>query len=157
MLLLKGQEAFTAWPHQALVKIGNIFSWATIPENTMICKEGEISPIIAFIQEGSCDVFRKLNVKETLSNGKEVIKTKQVIIGSLGKYKSLGEISLLDQTPMMYSLVTKEKVRVIQADEQKLQSLDLDVRLLLRQSCSLEYHNITKVILPCYKYLLLYL
>jgi CRP-like cAMP-binding protein len=76
----------------------------------VLASEGYCSPFIGFIKTGTCHVLRKVDAVNLANDKKKIVK--EVIISSLKQDDSFGEISVVQNEPMRFSIMTATECKL---------------------------------------------
>ncbi|MBX3617286.1 Crp/Fnr family transcriptional regulator [Nitrosomonas sp.] len=95
--LLRSNELFSHLGDAELKMVAELTKIRTVPKNTLLISEGDMSDVMYLIKEGKVDVM--------VTNE----KGEQFVLSTLKQGENFGELSLLDNHPRSASIITLEK------------------------------------------------
>ena len=110
--------------------------------------EGESCRVIGFINEGSCNLKRCVDVAKPKRDGTKERCQKQVIVGKLGPGDSFGECTVLRKQPIAYSVVTSSYVQLGVISQHDFNDVDEITKSLLSQCYEAMDYNLGEVKTP---------
>ncbi|XP_062987383.1 cyclic nucleotide-binding domain-containing protein 1 [Elgaria multicarinata webbii] len=141
--LIRGSPFYQNWPTVFIFQLTAQLKWRKFPIDHVFIKGGEISKYIGFIKSGCCNVYRILPALVKRPLGKMIKQMRQVLIGELHPRESFGEVSVLLQIPSAYTLKAATPVELGIIDATHILDLDPVTQMLLLQSVTPSFENIT--------------
>ncbi|XP_012679599.2 cyclic nucleotide-binding domain-containing protein 1 [Clupea harengus] len=127
--LIERCNFYLNWTRLPIHKLANLIQMKNFPANHVLAKEGKVCQFVAFIHQGECNILQDI---ETLM--KPLKRGNCIVVGQLGPFESIGEVSLLMDTPSPCTIITRTPVQAGIIPPDILQELDSVTRSLMLQS-----------------------
>ncbi|KAJ8389067.1 hypothetical protein AAFF_G00124640 [Aldrovandia affinis] len=122
------------WPKLSIKKLSDLIQMRHLPANHALVRQGEVSPFVAYIRTGECNILQDVPGLVGKLHRKKGNRVRYVVVGTLGPRESFGEVSVLLDQPSPCSVVTATEVKMGVILPDALKGLDSVSRALMLQT-----------------------
>lgn len=133
MQLIRMCKSYCKWSAYLQQILAENLEWEEYPEQHILAYEGEVMSKIFILSKGAFDLIKQVTYSGYDKDGNKTTITKKVVIGSVFKYQSFGEFSVVKNLKLAYSVITRTKCVIGTFDANKLKRIDATIGTLLEQ------------------------